>query len=337
MKIKRERLCQILHADPVNKHTKKEKTPAMVLRYLEARIDRSEDLQRERSDVNQFERMHIQDVDKQNGPYVKLHADIKKFMEPLRPQLIAQGCKPELIDEVSSNIVESYMLYSHRNPVIGHLTLPEYAAAHLYIRADIPLWKTYLPQVREGKILPNWMVFHQAFNSATRSLEHLAPTTSRKLFRGMNNTTVFKNAKEGEHISLVQPSSCAKDIGYAEKFMHPDLLKSTPDDYYKLHCSWSATPAKTDGDMMMQIWDVQDSINISSVGGAQDSSRAIRAFLESEHLLLKGTQLEVLLKETAIHPKSHRPVTFIVAQDVRSKELGQKPGLLEALDLEQKK
>ena len=334
MKIKQERICQVLNLDPVKQKPKKEETPKQVSRYLQERAALARQMLRA-PPVSPFAAMTPKEVRKISGTFTKLRDEVLQFLEPLRPQLDKFGCSSFALKNVAGDIAESYIRDSRDNHAIAHLTFPQYAVAHLYLRADIPLWLAFLPQIREAKILANWGPFYDLFNQTMEVMRDMSPALYRQLFRGMYDTDTFVHTKEGDVLEINQPSSCSQEIEYSEEFMHHDKPEIFVNRAGEQSWVWGAPP-QTAGDVMMQVWDVQDCVNNASVWECPDDDpEEVEEQRDNEHLLLEGTKLEVLLKATAPHPKSHRPVTFIVAQDVRSKVLGQQPRLLEALHLDQ--
>ena len=342
MKVSQQRIYQVLNLDPVKQKPqtsiKSEETPEQVLRYLNKREALALKLERAPSKVNPFTTMRPKEIDLQTTTYGLLRTEALKFMRPLYPELIAGGADPEYLDDIAGDMTDTYMHHSRQNTTMGRLTFAQFLAATLFIRADAPIWLSYLPMVREGKIAPNWANFHKLFNETMAVMKDLSPMLHRQQFRGMYNTDTFKATKEGDVIELNQPSSSSKEVKYAEEFMHADKPHLYQNYKGAQHIAWDAKAPPTIGDNLMQIWDVQDAINNASIWECDgESGQQVSYVQRNEHLLLKGTQLEVLLKATAEHPKSKRPVTFLVTQDVRSKVLGQQQRLLEALDLEQKK
>ena len=333
--MKVSRILQILHLDQVKQKTKKEKTPETVLRYLEERTALARKLITAPSKVNPFAAMHPSDVCKLNGAYHKLRSEARKFMEPLRPELMKHGCTDMIIAGVASDCADQYMRYSRENHIMGRLSYAQFVVAHMYIRADLPLWLALLPQIREAKIAPNWREFYKLFNETMAVMKDLSPTLYRQQFRGMYNADAFRAIEEGEVLELQQPCSSSQHVNYAEEFMHKDKPHAFVNAKGVPSIVWDAHAPPTKGDNLMQIWDVQDSVSNARIWECESESEQQTTFIQSgEHLLLEGTRMRVLLKAAAIHPKSHRPVTFIVAQDVRSKALGQQERLLEALHLD---
>ena len=338
MKVSQPMICQALNLDPVRQKPKKEETPEVVLSYLAKRTALARELLSSPSKVNPFASMHPRDVCKLNGTYHKLRNEALQFLKPLSPELMAHKCPPGLLKELSSQLADQYMRYSRENHVMGRLTFPQFVVAHLYIRADIPIWLALLPQIRAAKIAPNWAPFYKLFNETMAVMKDLSPTLYRQQFRGMYNADAFKHIKEGQTLELQQPCSSSQHVSYAEQFMHRDKPHAFIDLKGVPHVIWATNAPPTKGDNLMQIWDVQDSVSNARIWECESESEQLTdSTQKSEHLLLEGTKMAVLLKATAVHPASNRPVTFVVAQDVRSKALGQQPRLLEALDLEQKK
>lgn len=333
--MKVSRILQILHLDEIKQKPKKEKTPQTVLRYLEERTALARKLLTAPSKVNPFAAMHPKDVCKLNGTYHKLRNEALQFLKPLSPQLMKHGCTAGMIADVASDVADQYMRYSRENHVMGRLSFAQFVVAHLYIRADIPIWLALLPQIREAKILPNWAPFYKLFNETMAVMKDLSPTLYRQQFRGMYNADAFKYIEEGQTLELQQPSSSSQHVSYAEEFMHKDKPHVVVNAKGVPSAAWDAKSPPTKGDNLMQIWDVQDSVSNARIWECESESEQQTTFIQKgEHLLLEGTKMRVLLKATAVHPKSHRPVTFVVAQDVRSKALGQQDRLLEALHLD---